>query len=229
MAISRHGWLQLFAVVVLVITGFTDSDNRGIQTDLVAVRAAGAYADNRHRGIKAIFKIHVPESQAEGFETVTSAVIAFFLEQDARYLAMGRDKEIAGFILKCEKGRYYFTTGVETPLMMTLQAAIARPPKCRAVAFLHTHPPEEPFGRITNRQERFSEFDRQGVISSRLEYFMRTPRGDVRFMNRRIARGTLADVGVPGRSICPSGEPCLKPHTLNPDALTTTASVNPRN
>ena len=225
MGISKQGLYQAVMAVVLSITDPIYHETRPAHMEHIAVKAAGSHSDNHHRKVKAIFSMNVTDAYSDGWDSAESAVIGFFATYDARYLALAQNREMAGFILKCRGGRYYFTTAVETPLMMTLQASIARPGKCGAVAFLHTHPPAEEDGQLANRQERFSEFDRQGAISSRLEYYMRTPRGDVRYMNRKIARSTLAEIGVPGRSICPTVNPCLKPHPMQPEAHPMTVSV----
>jgi len=136
--------------------------------------------------------------------------MAFYQAHDDAYLATDENEELAGFILESDTGRYFITHAIDTPAFFTLEASVHVPGGWRLAGFLHTHPHER------RAQEGFSEEDVLGMLASSLDYFLRTPRGDLRYMGPRVGRRyRTADDGAQGISVCPGEQYCLTPYDKN--------------
>jgi hypothetical protein len=93
------------------------------------------------------------------------------------------------------------------PYAFRLTARIDRPHDWTVGSLLHTHPG----GR--DCQEEFSSEDRDTVLrGAAAGKYVRTPLGNVRFLNRHLAATTSTRRGAFGVSICPDDQPCLDAH-----------------
>jgi hypothetical protein len=157
--------------------------------------------------VAAEFRPVVAGAQPAGWETPHAAALAFYDFHGASYLASNTTTELVGFLLRSEEGRYFFTTAAEVPYAFELTARVARPLGWTVDGVLHTHPGGRPC------QEEFSVEDRRVVLRGGVpRSYVRTPLGNVLFLDRQLARTTSTRWGAAGVSICPAGEPCLAAH-----------------
>ncbi len=132
--------------------------------------------------------------------------MAFYRAHEAAYLSTDSETELAGFLLQSDTGQYFHTNAVDVPIAFVLQARIQGPNGWRVRDFLHTHPGGH------KDQNAFSEYDRMAVLEYKRSYYLRTPEGDVRYMDRRLAKSTRILSGARGESVCPSSVPCVEAH-----------------
>ncbi len=208
--------LGLLAYPLAAVAGNSEFNHRvdtqaGHQahTTPIRVQAAAIWVKKvRKKTIKAVFCIHAV--QPEGWASREEAAMAFYQAHDDAYLATDENEELAGLILESDTGRYFFTDAIDSPTLFTLEATVHAPGGWRVAGYLHTHPND---GR---NQERFSKADVLGMLASSLDYFLRTPRGDLRYMGPRVGRRyRTADGGAQGISVCPGEQSCLTPYDKN--------------
>ncbi|MBT4520540.1 MAG: DUF4329 domain-containing protein [Halieaceae bacterium] len=173
-----------------------------MQITMLAVVASDR-SGARQKAITADFAIH-PQGMA--LNTPREAVMAFYETHDAAYLSMDRNSELAGFVLRSDKGQFFYTNAVEMPASFTLQARVQGPSGWSVHDFLHTHPGGH------KDQNFFSDPDRLAVLNGTKPYYLRTPSGDVRFMDIPLAKSTHILSGARGKSICPEQKPCMTEH-----------------
>lgn len=209
--------LGLLVCPLTVVAGNSEFNHRvdtqaGHQahTTPIRVQAAGIVKKVRKKTIKAVFTVYIPAVQPEGWASREEAAMAFYQANDDAYWATDENEELAGFILESDTGRYFITDAIDTPAPFTLKASVHGPGGWRLAGFLHTHPHER------RNQERFSKDDVLGMLASSQDYFLRTPRGDLRYMDPRVGRRTrTGDGGAKGISVCPGEQSCLTPYDKN--------------
>ncbi|RUO78709.1 hypothetical protein CWI83_06740 [Pseudidiomarina taiwanensis] len=174
----------------------TNQDNSDISGSKVGGKGS--------KKVKADFRIDKIKGHEDGWEDPHDAALAFYKQNEDAYQSTDKDSELIGFLIKADNGNYYFTNAVEVPATFEMSAAIRKPSGWITMDTLHTHPG----GR--GNQEGFSKTDAQAVLSgSTPGYYVRTPIGDVRFINKSIAKRTRTRWGAKGKSICPGGSPCM--------------------
>ena len=146
---------------------------------------------NNSTGMMTISAIGAPAEQASGTNQDNSDI------SGSKVGGKGSKKVKADFRIDKIKGH---EDGWEDPH----DAAIRKPSGWITMDTIHTHPG----GR--GNQEGFSKTDAQAVLSgSTPGYYVRTPIGDVRFINKSIAKRTRTRWGAKGKSICPGDSPCM--------------------
>ncbi len=210
--------LGLLAYPLAAVAGNSEFNHRvdtqaGHQahTTPIRVQAAANWVKKvRMKTIKAVFAGCSHAVQPEGWASREEAAIAFYQAHDDAYLATDENEELAGLILESDTGRYFFTDAIDAPTLFTLQATVQLPGGWRVAGYLHTHPNDG------WNQERFSKADFLGMLASSRAYFLRTPRGDLRYMDPKVGRRTRrTGGGAKGISVCPGEQPCLTPHDKN--------------
>jgi hypothetical protein len=169
-------------------------------TRITVVAAAGKA---KPRVVSRAFEPYQP---MEGWSNPTEAAMAFYRINNAAYLSTSSDAELAGFLLISDTGQFFFTNAVDVPTSFTLQARVTGPQGWRVQDFLHTHPGG------SRDQDGFSKTDQQAVLKGTKNYFLRTPDGDVRYLNTKLAKSTHSLSGAQGESLCPANIPCLQKH-----------------
>ena len=217
--------MRMKSLTIVVLTLLATSGNSPVddgtayQTDLAltshgvdGARTCPAQL-KRLEAVKSLFRpVDVP-SQPAGWATAHAAALAFYAHHDAAYHGTRRQTELVGFLLKTDERQFYFTNAVEVPYAFRLSASIERPSGWTIGGFLHTHPGGH------DCQEEFSTEDRETVLRGAVPAnYVRTPSGDVRFLNRRLARLTYTRRGAMGRSVCPEGKHCLAAYGMTEDA-----------
>ncbi|WP_371196307.1 RHS repeat-associated core domain-containing protein, partial [Glaciecola sp. SC05] len=153
------------------------------------------------------FKIDKIKGHDDGWEDPHEAALAFYKQNEDAYQNTDKNTELIGFLIKADNGNYYFTNAVEVPATFNMNVGIRKPTSWKIKDTLHTHPG----GR--GNQEGFSKTDAQAVLSgSTPGYYVRTPKGDVRFINKSIAKRTRQRWGAKGESICSGGSSCMTPY-----------------
>jgi hypothetical protein len=210
MVFATRNMLGLGLIGCLLAVGgmveFQSKDSVTWVEQTIGLEASGFY---KPAGSRPVSKINIefePRTKTEGWTTTREAAVAFYEAHDALYLETGAEQEIAGFLMVSNAGRYYFTNGETVPAAFKMRARVRAPKGWRLGEFLHTHP-----GGDVN-QDKFSEADREAVVSGKRAYFLRGPSGDVRFMDRELAKATRLILGALGESICAGSEPCLSEH-----------------
>jgi hypothetical protein len=203
------------ACCVLLFTG-DGSPESGVDSRmrerLVEFKASAnylSYQRSQDEQPKRITSEFYPDETAQGWASANEAAAEFFRRNDQAYLESDAETELAGFLLVSEDGRYFYTNAVTVPSVFQLKARAFAPEGWRLGDFLHSHPGGNA------RQAYFSETDRKAVRLSGRSYFLRGPDGDVRFMNRNLARSTKTPEGAQGESVCPGSLPCLARHPLH--------------
>jgi hypothetical protein len=197
-------WLALLAGGALAPVG-----RQELESVQHALRGAGRCTETvvELRRISAEFRPVEIAARPEGWETPHAAAVAFFDWHGPDYQATDESTELVGFLLRTAAGRYVFTTAAEVPFAFRLTAGIRRPRGWTVHAMLHTHPGGRPC------QEEFSREDRDTVLSGATpRSYLRTPLGNVLFLERELATLTSTRGGAAGVSVCAHAAPCLAPH-----------------
>jgi hypothetical protein len=208
------GWFQGIGLACCLLAFTSDATpesgiGSGMREVQVQIEASANYLnyqrskDKQKQHITSEFR---PDEAAQGWPSAKEAAFNFFLRHDQNYLDTDENTELAGFLLVSEEGRYFFTNAVTVPAVFQLKARAFAPAGWTLGDFLHSHPG----GNASQRH--FSEVDRQAVRSAKRSYFLRGPDGDIRFMNRKLARSTKTPEGALGESVCPQALPCLTEH-----------------
>ena len=161
---------------------------------------------------EADFEVVIADDFEDGWADPHYAAKAFYDRNEAAYQLTDKDSELMGFVVQGDNGNYYFTTAEKVSATFTVSALIRKPSgwgsrKSWNALTVHTHP-----GGHGN-QEGFSKTDAQAVLSgSTAGYYVRPPKGDVRFINESIAKRTRERWGAKGESICSGGAPCMTPY-----------------
>lgn len=202
------GNLAFCLLMLVVAPAAQEPPVDAVIVETVEVQAAGARRQVYHKTVEATFLPQLSSSQPGGWNSRRAAALAFFQAHDEQYLSTTENQEIAGFLLESDTGTFHHTNAVLTPVFFTLKASIGRYAGWRVAGFLHTHPPDE------GVQEYFSEFDYEGMKATSRPYYLRTPSGDLRYMDpKNVVKNPVGAAGIP---VCPQTSPCLAPH---PDAV----------
>jgi RHS repeat-associated protein len=182
----------------------SDSSGTNVEnSDISGSRVGG----KKPEGVDVNFKIDKIKGHDDGWEDPHEAALAFYKKNEDAYQDTDKNTELTGFLIKADNGNYYFTNAVEVPATFNMNAGIRKPTSWKIKDTLHTHPG----GR--GNQEGFSKTDAQAVLSgSTPGYYVRTPKGDVRFINKSIAKRTRQRWGAKGKSICSGGSSCMTPY-----------------
>ena len=86
--------------------------------------------------------------------------------------------EHVGAILQSEDGRFMVTHGQANPGQESVTFSIRRPPSLKIVALWHTH------GATGRRTERFSITDGQTVRQIGLPFYLITPKGEIKVLEK---------------------------------------------
>ena len=173
---------------------------------VITVEVSAAVTNRKQKLVTAEFAALPGDS---GSVSADEAALAFFQAHDEAYLETNEATELTGFVLRSDTGRYFFTNAAELPNAFILRARIDGPEGWSVEAFLHTHPGGH------KDQDAFSEPDRQAVLKTKRDYFLRAPNGNVLYMNARLARSTRILAGATGRSVCAENTPCFAKHPLH--------------
>lgn len=204
-------WQAALALALLTTSGSghvseAGTHSRARDVNRLEVRLAGRCPPQRVEleEVTAEFRTVEMTPRPIGWETADEAALAFYAFHEAAYHATDETTELVGFLLRTGQGRYVFTNAVEVPYAFELTARLARPGGWNVAGLLHTHPG----GRAC--QEEFSREDRRTVLRGATPMsYVRTPRGDVLFLDQRLAEETSMRWGA---SVCPDGAPCLAAH-----------------
>ncbi len=159
------------------------------------------------RSVKAEFNLVEIPWQPAGWGDAHQAALAFYEHHDATYQATGMKTELVGFLVRNAQGRHWFTNAVAVPYAFRLTASIDKPRDWTVVSLLHTHPG----GRRC--QEEFSIEDREAVLRGAVPgNYVRTPLGNVLFVDSQLATATRIARGATGVSVCANHAPCLAAH-----------------
>jgi hypothetical protein len=90
--------------------------------------------------------------------------------------------EHVGAILQSEDGRFMVTHGQANPGQESVTFSVRRPPSLKIVALWHTH------GAPGRRTERFSITDGQAVRQIGLPFYLITPKGKIKVLEK-VAKG----------------------------------------
>lgn len=154
---------------------------------------------------EADFEVVIADDFEDGWADPHDVAKAFYDRNEVAYQLSDKDSELMGFVVQGDNENYYFTTAEKVPATFAVSALIRKPSgwgsrKSWNALTVHTHP-----GGHGN-QEGFSKTDAQAVLSgSTPRYYVRTPKGDVRFINKSIAKRTRKRWGAKGKSICSGG------------------------
>ena len=193
--------MALILLVLLTSQAFWNgaeatTHSRDPEVDQREVRGAGFRASKTKRVEAAFHPVEFP-SCPTGWATARDAALAFYTHFDDAYLGTNSGKELVGFLLESEDGRFFFTNASEVPDAFELSASITVPRDWRVGDMMHTHP------RGHGHQEGFSASDRDAVLKGFTPgYYVRTPLGYVRYLNHHLARRTRTSWGARGISIC---------------------------
>ncbi len=133
--------------------------------------------------------------------------MAFYKHYEKEYQTTDKFTEILGYLLKSDKGRYYVTEAMSIPARFKMFASIRMQAGWKVVGAIHTHP------MAPGAQENFSKDDRDSVLNGETgNFYLRTPLGDVRHINQKLAKRTKTFSGARGRSICPNENSCMLPY-----------------
>tara|TARA_Y100001973_G_scaffold68740_1_gene100305 strand:- start:2072 stop:2626 length:555 start_codon:yes stop_codon:yes gene_type:complete len=158
---------------------------------------------------EADFEVVIADHFEDGWVDPHDAAKAFYDRNEAACQLTNKDSELMGFVVQGDNGNYYFTTAEKVSATFTVSALIRKPSdwgsrKSWNALTVHTHPAGH------GNQEGFSKTDALAVLSdSTPGYYVRTPKGDVRFIDKSIAKRTRTRWGAKGKSICPGGSPCM--------------------
>lgn len=142
-----------------------------------------------------------------GWDHPHQAVMAFYRYYDKQYQTTDEFTELLGYLLKSDTGRYYVTEAMVIPAKFKMFASIRMPAGWRVEGAIHTHP------MAPGAQEHFSRDDRDSILRGETEnFYLRTPLGDVRHIDKKLAKRTKTFAGARGKSICPDAQRCMAPH-----------------
>ena len=155
---------------------------------------------------RAVFDLDWEASTREGFEEAHQAVMAFYEANEQAYQQTDKDQELVAMLVLSTQNRYYVTKSVQVPASFKLRAAVRLPKGWTAQEVIHTHP------ATFYSQEGFSIDDRKAVLRGLTGYYVRTPLGDVRYLDKKLARTTRHNHGAHGKSICLDSQACMTAH-----------------
>jgi hypothetical protein len=192
-----------------------DIDNSARQkSGSIDVEGGAGLRDRRPQRVR--YKFVTKTGEGMGWKKTDDAVKAFYAENDGLYQTAKKNREILGFLIKGSDNKYYYTDAtvvrdeyefsgsiVDADGNEISEIRLSGPIK----GVLHSHP-----GGNFGSQEAFSERDWR-TADRGLDYYVRTPKGDIRYINSTISAGQDADkYGMkPGISLC-NPSPCLKPY-----------------
>jgi hypothetical protein len=152
-----------------------------------------------------------------GWADPNDAVEAFYKANEALYQSAKKNKEILGWLIKGSDNKNYFTDAIKVRdefkfvgsiidadgNKLSSKISLRGPVK----GVLHSHP-----GGNMGSQEAFSNKD-WGIAEEGIDYYVRTPKGDMRYIDATISAGQIADSygKKDGVSLC-STTPCLNPY-----------------
>jgi len=142
-----------------------------------------------------ITELEVMRSAAphKGWKTAHEAARAFFSYYEADYQRTRSDQELVGLIVKTRDDRYFFTEAILTG--STFKETVRPKGPVKVHALLHTHP------STGGDQEGFSKIDALAAQRLKKDSYVRTPNGDIRYLNHRSIRGRVRH-RINGKSIC---------------------------
>ncbi|MGI9287556.1 MAG: hypothetical protein ACR2P1_19385 [Pseudomonadales bacterium] len=155
---------------------------------------------------RAVFDLDRETSTREGFAEAHQAVLAFYEANEQAYQQTDKDQELVAMLVVSTQNRYYVTKSVQVPASFKLRAAVRLPKGWKAQEVIHTHPP------TFYSQEGFSVDDRKAVLGGLPGYYVRTPLGDVRYLDKKLAKTTRHNDGAHGKSICLDSQACMTAH-----------------
>ncbi|MGI9288729.1 MAG: hypothetical protein ACR2P1_25305 [Pseudomonadales bacterium] len=160
----------------------------------------------RKKTRRAAFQLDWEASTRDGFAEARQAVMAFYKANEKAYQQTDADQELVGFLVLSTQNRYYVTNAVAVPATFTLRITARLPKGWQPQEVIHTHPP------TYYSQEGFSIDDRKAVLGGLPGYYVRTPLGDVRYLNKKLAKTTRHNRGAAGKSICLDSQVCMTAH-----------------
>ncbi|RMH38414.1 MAG: hypothetical protein D6694_12475, partial [Gammaproteobacteria bacterium] len=184
------------------------------KSNSIDVKGASGFRNRRPQTVR--HKFVTKTGKGMGWNKREDAVKAFYAENEALYQSAKKNREILVFLVKGSDNKYYYTDAIVVRDEYKFSGSIVDADgneisEIRSSGpikgVLHSHP-----GGNFGNQEGFSEKDWR-VADRGLDYYVRTPKGDIRYINSTISSGQDADKYrmKPGISLC-NPLPCLKPY-----------------
>lgn len=138
-------------------------------------------------------------TKSQGYASRDQAAIAFYQVHNNEYNQTSSNQELVGYLLYDQTNKtWHFTDSITAPATFTLRIGIRKPKDWITQDIVHTHPA---VNDGTN-QDGFSKSDVKVVTSGNAPgYYVRAPNGNIRYINKAIARSTGTKWGAEGKLI----------------------------
>lgn len=138
-------------------------------------------------------------SQSQGYNDRDVAAQAFYQAHDSQYNQTNPNQEIVGYLLFDKENRtWHFTDPLTTSATFDVRIGIRKPKTWVTQDIVHTHP------AVTDGtdQDGFSKGDVKVVTQGKAPgYYVRAPNGNIRYINKAIARSTGTKWGAEGKLV----------------------------